>query len=261
MWDLPVRMAGGVMSDLQDEFEMRARQAAEERRQLDFDDLQNESAGRETGRMARFLSADTREARAGRGKGSDKTSEHLSRLQQLLASNPAYAALYHETFDKLRAAEAATEAALQALQARRTQLEAAREDMLARAARLPDGTAVFRDEHGRVWSAEGEEIGGHALEAIVWPEDAPAYEAFSETGHALGNAAQKTEALRGYQVEVLGHVRERMRDEDEPPSVDELKDFQVILNERMPDIGNTGKLNVTPQADPAATAKLDIPEL
>jgi len=190
MWDLPVRMAGGVMSDLQDEFEMRARQAAEERRQLDFDDLQNESAGRETGRMARFLTADAREA--------------------------------------------ATEAALQALIARRTQLEAAREDMLARAARLPDGTAVFRDEHGRVWSAEGEEIGGHALEAIVWPEDAPSYEAFSETGHALGNAAQKTEALRGYQVEVLGHVRERMTDEHDPPSVEELREIDRRITDELP---------------------------
>jgi len=256
-------MAGGVMSELQDEFEMRARRAAEERRRADFDDLQNERAGRETGRMARFLSADTREARAGRGKGSDKTSEHLSRLQQLLASNPAYAALYHETFDKLRAAETATEAALQALQARRTQLEAAREDMLARAARLPDGTAVFRDEHGRVWSAEGEEIGGHALEAIVWPEDAPSYEAFSETGHALGNAAQKTEALRGYQVEVLGHVRERMRDEDEPPSVEEMDKLQEQITSHAPEAirAELGDIPVPDNGGPDQTFQAAIPKI
>lgn len=246
------------MSDLYEEFELRAQRAAEERRRIDFDDLQNERAGLETGRMARFLDA---EARAGRGKGSDKTGAHLSRLQQLLATNPAYAALYDETFDKLRAAEAATEAALEKALDLHGRLETERDAMLARAARLPDGTAVFRDANGAVWSEHGDEVTSSDLDAVLWPEDAPAYEAFRETTHALANAGQKVEALRGYQVEVLGHVRERMTDEDDPPTADQLRDFQSTLDERMPDIGGTSKLNVTPQADPAATAKLDIPEL
>jgi len=173
------------MSELQDQFQLRARQAAEERRRTDFDDLQNERAGLETGRMARFLDADTREARAGRGDGSDKSGAHLSRLQQLLASNPAYAALYHETFDKLRAAEAATEAALQKELDLHGRLATERDAMLARAARLPDGTAVFRDANGAVWSEHGDEVTRSDLDAVLWPKDAPVYEAFRETTHAL----------------------------------------------------------------------------
>jgi len=249
------------MSDLQDQFELRARLAADERRRVDFDDLQNERAGLETGRMARFLDADTREARAGRGKGSDESGAHLSRLQQLLATNPAYAALYHETFDKLRATETATEAALEEALDLHGRLETERDDMLARAARLPDGPAVFRDANGAVWSEHGEELTSSDLDAILWPEDAPDYEPFRETSHALANTGQKVEALRGYQVEVLGHVRERMTDEDDPPSAQELREFQQNMEDRLSTIPQMDRWDDGASNNPVPTANLDIPQM
>jgi len=251
------------MSDLQDQFELRARLAADERRRVDFDDLQNERAGLETGRMARFLDADTRETHAGRGKGSDKTSQHLSRLQQLLATNPAYAALYQETFDKLRAAEAATEAALQKALALHSRLATERDAMLARAARLPDGTAVFRDANGTVWSEHWDEVTSSDLDAVVWPEDAPAYEAFRETTHTLANAGQKVEALRGYQVEMLGHVRERMTDEDDPPSVDEIEKLQAQIASHAPEAvqAELGDIAVPDNGEPDQTFQAAIPKI
>ncbi|WP_141702046.1 hypothetical protein [Methyloceanibacter stevinii] len=82
-------------------------------RRQDFDDLQNELAGRETGRLERFLSPDERERiRDGKSKG-ERHADAMTRLQWMLSNNAEYAALYNDTFDKLREAEQAAERALE----------------------------------------------------------------------------------------------------------------------------------------------------
>jgi len=251
------------MTELHEEFELRARLEADERRRIDFDDHQNELAGRESGRITRFLTAETHEARDGRSKRSEQSGERLSRLQQLLATNPAYAALYDDTFDKLRAAEAATEVALDKALDLHDRLQTARDDMLARAARLPDGIAVFRDENGGVWSEHGDKVMGSHFDAIIWPENPPSYEAFRETTHALASADQKIDALRGYHVEVLGHVRERMTDEHNPPSTEEIEKLQGQITSHAPEAiqAELGDIAVPDRGEPAQTFEAAMPKI
>jgi len=212
------------MTDLQDQFEVRARQAAEERRRTDFNDLQNERAGLETGRIARFLDADTREARAGRGKGSDKTGAHLSRLQQLLAANPAYAALYHETFDKLRAAEAAAERALSLAIEARAKARQALDDTLERAATLPDGTRVFRDDNGDVRTEHGDKIAPEIAAGIQWRRDEPGYETLTSQRKAFETFDNTVAEIRGVQVDKLGRFRNELEDKANPLGERRLKE-------------------------------------
>lgn len=73
-------------------------------RALAFDDLQHEMAGRDVGRIARFLPADARDEKS-QSKRRTEREETLTNLQIMMMNNPAYAALYRETEKTLRDAQ------------------------------------------------------------------------------------------------------------------------------------------------------------
>jgi len=132
------------MRDDHDSDDQLKRTFREAKRRRDFADLQNEQQGLETGRMPRFLSGDVRERRKPGGEGRSRARD-LSRLQQLLATNPAYATVYEATWDALDEAEGKAAAALAAL-TRKVSADNERLQVIRdTAARLPDGTRVFRD--------------------------------------------------------------------------------------------------------------------
>lgn len=70
----------------------------------DLHDFNNEIAGRNTGKISRFVSDAERERRNGKTT-SDKA--HQSALEAMLADNPAYAAAYHQTMSAVTDAESA----------------------------------------------------------------------------------------------------------------------------------------------------------
>ncbi|MBU1211057.1 MAG: hypothetical protein KJ587_07275 [Alphaproteobacteria bacterium] len=222
------------MGDRPDIDEQLSRTFENARRREDFDDFHNEMAGRETGRMRRFLSAEAHEERRGK-RGSDGRAETLSRLQLLLASNPAYARIYQGTFDALRDAEDATERAMArlaaALQTAKTRLQQTRDS----AARLPEGTRVFRDKHGRVVTEHGDPLPDEKAAAIHWRGDEPAYEQFLEERESVTDRVTRLEALQGYRVDTLGRIRDRMSDENNPPTSQELQRFDREIKEKMPE--------------------------
>jgi hypothetical protein len=218
------------MSELHEEFERRARLEAGQRRRVDFDDQQRELSGLEAGRMPRFLTATTREARGDRSKGSDKSGDGLSRLQQLLLNDPAYAALYNDTMDKLRAAENAADAALQRLIERRGQLRDEIEPLRDRAAKLPDGMAVFRAEDGSVWTEHDEKVTDpERLDSIVWPDDAPAHEAWRGKHDELARVNSGVREVRDVLNNTLAPVRNEITENDNPMSADRLETHRHTL--------------------------------
>jgi hypothetical protein len=243
-----------------DEFERRTRREADEQRQVDFDDLQNEMAGLETGRVRRFLSEDARDARDPKRRAEAQAKE-TTRLHMLLMSDPAYAALYKGTFEKLREAEEATEKAL--LQAALTREDAERnlDDVLARAQRLEDGTRVFRDREGRAWTERGGQIDAATLDALEWRGNEPSYEEYVAGKDAADRARQNTEALQTYQVDVLGHIRNRMTDEDNPVTKEEMEQFQKDMTEKMPAFATGNELGNAPKVELAPSGAMQIPKL
>ena len=202
------------------------------RRNSDFDDLQNEIAGREVGRVQRFLSL---EEAATRGKSQNKGIDAitLSALETLL-QDPEYAKLYNEVSDLLSRAESATEAALAHAENDLSKANADLEETMENANRLPDGTAVFRDAQGRIVTEDGRVIEGEEAEGIVWKDNAPSYEDFLAKKRAAEAVRQRVEDLRRYQVEVLGHARDRLNDHDNPPTPEELADLQQDIIQRAP---------------------------
>jgi len=75
------------------------------------------------------------------------------------------------------------------------------------------------------------------------------------------NTVQKVEALRGYQVEVLGHVRERMTDEGDPVTPDEMRAFQSKIDALMQDFQEKGDLNKSATLNGIAVDAVQIPQI
>jgi len=234
----------------------------EAQRRRDFADLQNEQQGLETGRMARFLSGDVRERRK---PGSERRSgeRDLSRLQQLLATNAAYAAAYESTWDALDEAEGKAKAALATL-TRKVSADNERLQLIRdTAARLPDGTRVFRDRGGTVWTEHSRLLESEAADSIVWSGVEPSYEEFQAAKDSVAETGAAIAEVERYQVDVLGHARDRLSDEDNPPDLEELETIQERIETQMPkqvmeiDAGQSSGVT----ADLGASVEVTVPKL
>lgn len=191
------------------------------RRSRDFDDQQNELAGRETGRQRRFLPDD---ALSPEGRKKKAERERFSELMRMLA-DPAYRALYEQAAQRLSEAEQATDRALDRIG---REISAARDQVSEiedRAARLPDGTRVYRAADGTIRREDGSIVEGPNAESIVWRGDEPCYEEMQAARERLEVLHRAQQDLLDYQNGVLGPARDRLEDEDNPPTPDELRDI------------------------------------
>lgn len=217
----------GTHPDLGEAFE---KIAADRQRREDRADYERELAGIDIGRTARYHTAEFVEERRQGRSGASSTHrssqrEFASRLQMLLSTNAAYAKLYNDTMTTLADAENATD---QAIGKAQKAWEEAREQLdrtLSRAAKLPDGTRVFRDARGNIWSEHGARVSDADAAQIEWRGDEPAYEQFSEESESVRDRLTRLEALQGFRVDTLGRFRDRMTDEDNPVSEPELRDI------------------------------------
>ena len=202
----------------------------EDRRRQDHEDFHNEMAGRDVGRIRRFLPEDHPANPRARDRKERRAEGRMTVLQAMLA-DPSYAALYTETLDLLQAAEAKTETALTEAREALAEAESTLEETLDNASVLPNGTRVFRDRDGNVYTEDGGRVTGDDLEAIVWRPGSPSYEEFKAAKRAVDDARSKIDVLLLYQTDVLGHARDRLNDPDNPPTEEELRDIQDRINE------------------------------
>lgn len=236
-------------------------------REEDRRDYERELAGIDIGREARFHSTEfVEERRQGRGGSSSAQrtaqQQYASRLQMLLATNPAYAKLYNDTMDALGDAEAATDRAIAKAQEALEDAQRQLEQTLSRAAKLPDGTRVFRDARGNVWNERRQRVSEAEAASIEWRGDEPAYEQFLEDSESVTDRLTRLEALQGYRVDTLGSIRDRIADQDNPPSASEIEQYKRDIHEKMPEAAQE---EMTPQAPVLAgagpAALLDIPTM
>lgn len=229
-----------------------------DRQRRDFDDLQNEIAGRETGRRARFL-------RDGPGSDAAKKKEQetqraLARLAQMLL-DPVYRAKYDSVLLVLSEAERATEAAIEHLTDQIQQAQTDLDELLNDAARLPDGTRVFRDANGVVRREDGSVVEDHLADTILWTGNEPSFEEMQAAKQRLEDLQASLDEVYGYQNDVLGPARDRITDPDNPPSLDELDDLEDEIQKRMPAIVQE-QMAYTEVVEPdAATKSIGLPKL
>lgn len=236
-------------------------------REEDRRDYERELAGIDIGREARFHGSEfVEERRQGRGGASSTQrsaqQQYASRLQALLANDASYARLHAGTMDALGDAEEATDRAITKAQKALEQAQQQLDQTLSRAAKLSDGTRVFRDARGNVWNERGQRVSEADAAGIEWRGDEPAYEQFLEDGESVNDRLARVEELQGYRIDTLGGIRDRMTDEENPPSADEMERFQHDIQDKMPSEAKAELASSQPVTVAASPASLqDIPKL
>ena len=205
-----------------------------EKRLTDYDDLQREIAGLEVGRQRRFRGDDDQANPRSKARREARQQAAMTALEQLLATDPHYRALYNQTMDQIRAAETAAERALTEAETARDRVHEDLQDVLDRAARLDDGTRVFRDRDGKVRREDGSLVSGLDAESILWPDDAPTYETYRAHKDALVQSQQAIEDIRTYQVDVLGAARDELANPNKPPPEERLREIQRQIEDGAP---------------------------
>lgn len=200
----------------------------DQKRQQDLDDLNNEMAGRDVGRQHRFLHDRDPQSIEER-KREDK---HRHDMLMQMMRDAEYAAAYQRAWDALDNAQDALSEALIENAEQTERLAEALDAITDQAARLPDGSPVFRAADGSLRDADGNRLRSDALPAsLTIPEDAPSYEDYASARDALHGARMRGQELARIQTEVIDPARDRMNDRDNPPNAAELDAIEARMRQ------------------------------
>ncbi len=221
------------MNNYSDSFNDVSEAAAAEHRAENERDLNHERADLHTGKRHKHLvSADyTEDGTATGGKGK---KDRMSAFDLILLQG-SYDEVYRSVADALTNAQADTEtaieAALQALENAKTILAG----IQSRAATLPDGTRVYRDEEtGQVFTEDGQLVDDDTAASIAWNGNEPSRFEYLDAQNRAEDAQDYVDAWLGYQVR-LGEYRNEMEDADDPPSRKRLEEIAQEIEERRPE--------------------------
>ncbi|MEL6369170.1 MAG: hypothetical protein AAFR03_00495 [Pseudomonadota bacterium] len=206
-----------------------------DRRRQDLIDYSNEIAGRETGRMKRFVLDSDESSLAGKERKERRTRDALSRLQLLLANDPVYAERHAEALSMLGNYGAAAESAISDVERERSRAREALQNAQDGASRLPDGRLVFQDQDGTALLATGERVPDLEAQSIEWRDGAVTFERYRKMKRDVDEAELRLLELRRYQVDVLGPARERLTDPEDPPDFDEIDDILQEIRKGAPE--------------------------
>ena len=240
---------------------------SEQKRQRDQDDLNNEAAGRDVGRIKRFRPDQSPEFL---DKKKRENEERISQLMQMMR-DPVYAAAYQGAWDSYHRAQEALDQALLDNAEEIERLEALITEYEENALRMPDGTLAFLAADGSLRSAEGHLLRGEAVPAS--PSNTlqtTSYAQYAEGRAALQSARVIGQELADIQTEVLDPANARLSDNDNPLSLDELdgvvERMDRLTNDlyegRIPEIDANEVSSVEPghQTSPIATP-IGLPSL
>lgn len=227
------------------------------RQRQDFEDQQNELAGRETGRRARF---GVGVSHAHEIKEKERKERAFRDALDRLLLDPEYRRLYENLGTRLSNAEREADTAIESVQ---RQLQQAQDDINAmedKAARDPSRQAVFRYADGRVVNADGEELPPEIAEGIIWPDNAPSAEDYFAAKDRRDALADHLASWHTYRIDVLGDIRHRY--DSDPASMDK-DDLQHELDridlERPKDLSFTSAQAPTRRVETSLEAFPTIP--
>lgn len=190
-------------------------------RKEDLDDLQRELSGQDGARVQRFLRDDDPRSREGRRKKAERRFRDL--LERLL-DDPEYRALYEQLGNELSSAEYDADSAISDLEQKLADLQIQIDALENAAARGPDGQPVFKTADGRVVSADGQALPREIADGIIWPANAPTAEDYFALKQSHRDFTDLLDQWRTYRFDVLGDIRDRYDDRDNPMSKDDLRD-------------------------------------
>lgn len=210
---------------------------AERDRLQEIEDLSAGQAGRENGRIPLGGYAQAKIAVEKQKQNSDR-STHMT-LAQLLTST-AYRAAYNDTMDTLIQYENAAAIAMEKAALALDSAEEALAETMSQAARLEDGSPVFRGPNGEAVDIDGNPLSADDADSVIGLDDAPLYAQYLADKQAVEDAYATIEAIRIYQVETLGNARERLEDTANPVQrVEGIEAIQDDIRDAAPEFVST----------------------
>ena len=218
------------MTDTPEDIGLDNKSAAER----DRIDLNHEMSGENVGRIQRFLTSDG-DTRLGENSAKRKAEREMSMLMYMLENDSRYAAAYKQVQDTLDRARQAVSQALIDMNQRLAVSDRELQKMRDNAAELKDGTKVFKSRNDdSIYTEDGKRLSDVQAAEIHVPESAPSWEEYqSEKEKRTALEGGKAE-IEAYERDVLNPAQERMNDPDDPPSMDELKEIEHGIKEKMP---------------------------
>lgn len=229
-------------------------------RQQDIDDLNNERAGNETGRIRRFLHDRDPESIEAKKREDERK---LSALMQLL-QDPTYRAAFEAAVQAIDDAQEAVDRVLIETAEATERLTRIIEDMDKRAHRLGD-EAVYEDDHGRYVRVDGSVLNDDETARVARSANAPSFEGRRMAQDALEAVLARRNRAIEIQEEVINPARERVHDQDNPMSADELgqvtKTLTGVVDELSPTDAQTDFERARQFDRPIVAQNLNLNEL
>jgi hypothetical protein len=208
-----------------------------QRQKGEFDDLQAELSGAPNGKVERFLTGGT-----SRNSKEEEKAERARQVLQtqldLMLMDPAYRSAWDKTNNLLSDTQDKLDAALLKVTASIDSLDDLVGDLEDKAAKLPDGTAIFKAADGSVWTADGRRLSDAEAASLKIPENTPSWEQYKGARDALDSARARRDKLIGIQTDILDPTRTKLNDPSAPPSKDDLDDLSDILKDADKTIDN-----------------------
>ncbi|HNP50526.1 MAG TPA: hypothetical protein PKJ85_01870 [Nitrosomonas nitrosa] len=186
-------------------------------------DLNHEMSGMPTGRRQRFLTQNDYGVHGEESEKKKAERRYSNLLEYMLAEDARYAKLYYEVQDTLNQARRAAEHALSDINKQLEVAERTLQMMRDNAARLDDGTLVFRSTaDGHVYTEDGRKLSDDEASGIAFSENAPSREAYNQAKSSVETARTKKTEVEAYQRDI-DHAQERLRDVENPLTLEELE--------------------------------------
>ena len=233
-----------------EEFNKISGSDAQKRAQMDFDDLQNEFAGRDVGRIKRFLTGTQHDPQAIQKRRADQeTSLFLAQVQ-----SEKMARLTEEWGEKLREARKFLDEARQKLAGFQNHINAERMEIDARAMRLPDGTRVYRGDDDRAYTRDGKLSDHPDAQNIIWQHssarlsESQRNDERRQKSDALENKLDSADAEHGEMAERRSNPDNQMSEGQVEAEIQSLDDMMNDIAESFEDLNNGQSSELTNEA-------------
>jgi len=193
-------------------------------------DLNLELIGDPTGRNPRFFA----ENRHGVGSESEKKKSerrYRNMLEMLLAEDARYAKLFYEVQDTLNRARLAVGQALLDIHQHLEEAEKTLRIMQDNAARLDDGTMVFRSTvDGHVYTEDGRKLSDDEAQKVEFSENAPSREDYYTQREKVETLKEQKSEAETYKRDI-DQAEERLHDANDPLTLEELETLERDISE------------------------------
>lgn len=211
-----------------------------------LDEHAAELSGIASARIAKHLPENHSSKPKARERRAEKARAQRATLEMLLASDPAYREAHEQAMGTLQSLEAQAETALIAVRAAIETEMGALDEMRGRGSVLPDGRKVYLNAKGEARTEDGVRIEGPILDAVIWREDAPSYEEVKAQRERVAQLEKREKDILRYQTDVLGHARDRLTDNRNPPSREEIADLEKLMKEQAVSALNIDRADADP---------------